>query len=202
MNHSAPAGYAPGPVYGGAPNPGTRGLENSRSAVGDGAGGRRAVDPVIPLALGGAPIPPIAAAVPGKRVLVDGALDNQGGFPPTTDDPSRARYHAAAANGEYQGGSGEMVREDWSRGGGGGNLGGGGGRAFAPLPAPAMLPPPSTLRPLPLPAGRAQGARLMITGTHPAVPERRIHALASAYGIVGKIEVLEVGVSLMLFSQA
>jgi len=191
IKHAAPAVYPPGVAYGGAPNPDARGPENGRSAVGDGAGGRRAVDPIIPLALGGAPIPPVAAAVPGKRVLVNGAPGGPGGFP-GSDNPSRARYHAAAANDGYQGVGGGMARGDWSRGGGGSSQMAGGGLPFGPFPAPAMLPPPSSLRPLPLPAGRAQGARLMITGTHPAVPERRIHALASAFGIVGKIEVLEV----------
>lgn len=46
------------------------------------------------------------------------------------------------------------------------------------------LPPPGTTR--------GEGARLMIKGTHPAVPERNIHALVSPFGVVGKIEVLEV----------
>lgn len=58
--------------------------------------------------------------------------------------------------------------------------------------APGVLRPS---QPLPASVVRAQGARLMIKGTHPAVPERRIHALASDFGVVGKIEVLEVSFS-------
>lgn len=55
------------------------------------------------------------------------------------------------------------------------------GRKSAPMPA---LPPAGS--------GGGGGARLMIKGTHPAVPERHIHALVSQFGVVGKIEVLEV----------
>lgn len=67
-----------------------------------------------------------------------------------------------------------------------------GGVELPDMPAPALLPPPASVQPLSLPPGHAQGARLMIQGTHPAVPERRIHALVSGFGVVGKIEVLEV----------
>lgn len=62
----------------------------------------------------------------------------------------------------------------------------------ADVPMRALLPSPGTIQPVSLSGDRPQGARLIIKGTHPAVPERKIHALASAYGTVGKIEVLEV----------
>ena len=68
------------------------------------------------------------------------------------------------------------------------------------IPALAVLPPLGTIQPLPLSVDRPQGSRLMVKGTHPAVPERRIHALASSFGTVGKIEVLEVSYSLKVFT--
>lgn len=189
VSYVAPAGYNTEGSFG-APIKGRRELENGRDAVGVGAAGM--IDPIIPLALGGAPIPPVAAAVPGKRLLVESAVGGVTGLP-TSDDPSRKRYHAQAGNGEHLMGQSAMPGGNWQgRDGGGNGQGGGRGPPVTPYPVSAKLPPPSSLRPLPLPAGRAQGVRLMIKGTHPAVPERRIHAVVSAFGVVGKIEVLEV----------
>lgn len=186
-----PVGFGAKPMQG-APKEAIMAPSNGRGAVVGAAAGARTVDPIIPLALGGAPVPPVAA-VPGKRFLMEGAAGGGGGFP-ANDDPATKPYHAASGNGDeaYPVGNGRMPRGGWPRRDVGGNQGGGGDGPLAPHLAPAMLPPMSSLRPLPLPAGCAQGARLMIKGTHPAVPERRIHALVSAFGIVGKIEVLEV----------
>lgn len=62
----------------------------------------------------------------------------------------------------------------------------------AATPGAASLPDTLSSK-VPARAGeRTLGTRLMIKGTHPAVPERRIHALVSEFGVVGKIEVLEV----------
>lgn len=130
------------------------------------------------------------------------AIGGHGGFP-ATDEPPRKRYAPAVAAPEPAGNlSGYPVNdagkfeEDWAPGGGGeGVLGMAGVRADAPAPVPAsaMLPPPAEMRSLPMPVvARAEGTRLMIQGTHPAVPERSIHALASEFGVVGKIQVLEV----------
>lgn len=176
----------------GVPKEVTRASQNGPRNVGAVPVGTRMIDPIIPLALGGAPIPPVAA-VPGKRFLMAGGAGGGGGFTPS-DDPPTKRFHATTGNGGegYPMGNGEMPRGGWPRRDVGGIQGGGGLGPLAPNLAPAVLPPLSSLRPLPLPAGCAQGARLMIKGTHPAVPERRIHALASTFGIVGKIEVLEV----------
>ncbi|CAM9585342.1 unnamed protein product [Scytosiphon promiscuus] len=214
-----PAVYANDAVYG-APEASTGGPKNDRNPAvnraatgrqmldpviplalggaplaplpGGALGGRQGLDPVIPLALGGAPVPPIPA-MPGKRRLAKSVVGGESGFTPNDDSP-RKRYHAAARlvgnnQGFPSGNGGGVPTGDWM-----GRQNGavsGGPSALTANPAPAMLPPSSSLRPVPLPAGRAQGARLMIKGTHPAVPERRIHALASAFGVVGKIEVLE-----------
>lgn len=176
----------------GAPSDSRRGLASGRDTVGVGAPDTRVLDPIIPLALGGAPIPPVAATVPGKRLLVESAVSGAGRFS-TSDEPPTKRYHAPAGNGENAMGQSMTTGGGWQGADGGdNNQGGGRGQPLTPYPASARLPPPSSLRPLPLSAGRGQGARLMIKGTHPAVPERRIHAVVSNYGVVGKIEVLEV----------
>ena len=196
-NGSSPTSYVAPTSYNsegdfGAPTEGRRGGANGRGAVGAGAAGTRAIDPTIPLALGGAPFPPVAAAAPGKRLMVDNAVGGAGGLS-SNDETLRKRYHAPAGNGDYAMGPNAMTGGSWQGANGGGmNQGSGSGPPLAPYPPSAMLPPPSMLRPLQLPAGRAQGARLMINGTHPAVPERRIHGIVSDHGVVGKIEVLEV----------
>lgn len=189
--YAKPVGYGAKPMQS-APKEATRAPDNGRGAVVGATAGARTVDPIIPLALGGAPVPPVAA-VPGKRFLIEGVVGGGGGFP-ASDDPATKLYHTASGNGDkaYPAGNGRMPRVGWPHRDVAGNQGGGGGGPLAPHLAPAVLPPMSSLRPMPLPAGCAQGARLMIKGTHPAVPERRIHALVSAFGIVGKIEVLEV----------
>lgn len=209
----------------GTPEEARKGQENGRSAVGRGAvggqmkdsviplalggtpappvagavGGRPTIDPVIPLALGGAPVPALASSS-GTRRLVEGTVGSGGGFPSNFDPPGKL-YHAGAGppgSGDgYSVGNGHPMAGDWLNGDGGegSQVGLGQGRPVPPYPAPALLPPPSSLRPLrPMPV-RAQGVRLMIKGTHPAVPERRIHALVSTFGVVGKIEVLEVNMS-------
>lgn len=121
-------------------------------------------------------------------------------------NPPRKRYAQTTvppgAAGGYAENNAERLLGEWGRrdggagiqpGGGGGGGGGAGTRMLrAGVPGPVDLPLPSSAAPPRPPPGRAQGARLMIKGTHPAVPERRIHALASDFGVVGKIEVLEV----------
>lgn len=93
-----------------------------------------------------------------------------------------------------------LGRGDWGHGGAVGGLGSEMATERKEVPAPGSLPHPPAARPLPAVAARAQGARLMIKGTHPAVPERRIHALASDFGVVGKIEVLEVSLMVSIVS--
>ena len=143
--------------------------------------------------------------------MMDTELDGiapAGGNNAPNGNPPRKRYAqmtvppgVAGGHAENNAGRrlGEWGRRDGGAGaqaGGGGVHGGGGGAGpgmlRADVPGPVELPLPSSAAPLRPPPRRAQGARLMIKGTHPAVPERRIHALASDFGVVGKIEVLEV----------
>lgn len=117
------------------------------------------------------------------------------GFQGNSIPPPRKGYTALTpgnANG-YGAYDGERLGGGhWEHGGEHGGLGSEMAKEREEVAAPEMLPHPPAARPLPAVAARAQGARLMIKGTHPAVPERRIHALASDFGVVGKIEVLEV----------
>lgn len=117
------------------------------------------------------------------------------GFQGNSIPPPRKGYAAltpgnangyGAHDGQGLGGS------HWEHGGEHGGLGNETAKEREEVAAPEVLPHPPAPRPLPAVTARAQGARLMIKGTHPAVPERRIHALASDFGVVGKIEVLEV----------
>lgn len=100
--------------------------------------------------------------------------------------PEGHRHPQGNGNGNDKFGRGPAV---WTKIGGGGPPPSG-GPAPSPRP-PGMLTTPKPAMP-PGGPGRVDGARLMIQGTHPAVPERRIHALVSEFGVVGKIEVLEV----------
>lgn len=134
-----------------------------------------------------------------KRRLTDGVADAvfhdahvNGDFNSIAANGDRpTKRYAATALGRGIGGhpsnEGAALRGEWAV-----HADDGVGRMRTDVPARALLPSSGTIQPVPLSVDRPQGARLIIKGTHPAVPERRIHALASAYGTVGKIEVLEV----------
>lgn len=154
------------------------------------AGERGQFDSATPLVLRGpGPLPP--AALPKKRRLVDPEVDGSAvGEMPAHNDLVRKRYAVVPRTenvDRHPASNGGRFAVDGCVGRGDGGVG-----SREEVLAPAKLPLPTSAPPLPLSTGRVQGARLMIKGTHPAVPERRIHALASDYGIVGKIEVLEV----------
>lgn len=146
-----------------------------------------------------------------RREKIDDGVtfDNRrdGGHGQQGDSPPRKRYAADGAGVGRGGTEGGTYRErdnnlaEGSRA----NNGRGGGEEGAPPPSagpataagplPDMLPKAAGTHKVmqqDAPGGRIKGARLMIKGTHPAVPERRIHALVSDFGVVGKIEVLEV----------
>lgn len=140
-----------------------------------------------------------SAAIASKRRLTDGVDDAvfhdahvSGDFNSFTANGDRpTKRYATTALGRGIGGQpsngGAALRGEWAM-----HTDDGMGGVRTDVPMRALLPSPGTIQPVPLSGDRPQGARLIIKGTHPAVPERKIHALASAYGTVGKIEVLEV----------